>query len=177
MEHWKQVQEFIPSSEEILHSSKGSISHTLCLAQIDGSAWGAPAHPQRGAGSAQSNPRMCLTFTIPHVPPQLLQAGWTTAMGLFWRASSSPTAPSTAEGEHGWLVEFQPWNGFKTQREWPSGGAQDEVIHSGVFLAGGGSTSVFLKGKEQGLSPCSRGWWHIQPAPLDPLLSLQLQET
>lgn len=172
MERSRKVLEFALSEfiREILHSSKGSISHMLCHAQMDGCRWGAPAHPQRGAGSAPSTPSsLCLTSHLSlHSCCSLAGPRERVCFGGY---PAPPTAPSTAQGEHGWLVEFQPWNGFKTQHKWPPGGAGDEVIHSGVLLAGGGSTSVFLKGKEQGLSPCSSGWGSIQPAPLDPLVS------
>lgn len=154
---------------EILHSSKGSISHMLCHSGMDGCTWGAPAHPQGGAGSAQSNPSpLCLTFPLSH--HSCCSLAGPREWVCFGGYPVPPTAPSTAEGEHGRLLEFQPWNGFKTPHKWASGGAGGGVIHSGALLAGGGSTSVFLKGKEQGLSLCSSGWWHIQP-PLDPLVS------
>lgn len=34
-----------------------------------------------------------------------------------WVCFGGYPVPPTAEAQHGWLVEFQPWNGFKTQHK------------------------------------------------------------
>lgn len=149
-----------------------TISHMAHQAQMNGYTWRSISSSPKRSCQSLANTQLGVC-TTPPLLAQLPQPGWTRNRLFALEGTQFPTA-LLHPAQHGRTVEFQPWNGFKTQRKWFPGGGRDEMIHIAVLLAGGGSTSVFLQEKVQDLSLPARAavtYSTCQPPAPDPLLS------